>query len=96
MMMLVPISTRKDMLGAGQIQNPPWMENRLPTGTAASGWAMVLPNSKRLVLLNVAPPPATTLREMAKRLLLCANVPQQQNSPSKAKSACLIGHLHAA
>ncbi len=32
------------MIGAGQIQNPPWMENRGLLGTAARGWPTVLPN----------------------------------------------------
>src|ERR1035441_769273 len=48
------------------------MENRLLLGMAASGWAMVLPTWKRLLVLNVAPPPPITPRVMVKRALLCA------------------------
>jgi hypothetical protein len=48
------------------------MEKRALLGTAASGCAMVLPNRNRALLLNVVPPPATTLRVMLNRALLWA------------------------
>jgi hypothetical protein len=85
------------MIGAGQIQNPPWMENRVLAGTAASGWAMVLPNWNRELLLKVVPPPATTLRVMVKRLLLCAwaTDPKARRIINKKNILILIGNDYA-
>lgn len=63
------------------------MEKRRLLGAAVSGCPMVLPNWKRLLVLNVSPPPATTLRTMENRPLLCASAREKASGKLKANTA---------
>ncbi len=79
-------------MGAGTIQNPPWMEKRVLLGTAASGWAMVLPNWKRLLALNVVPPLAITLRVMVNRALLWAKAASEIMTAKKSRRVFIFNN----
>ncbi len=65
------------------------MEKRVLLGTAATGWAMVLFNWKRLLVLDVVPPLAITLRVMANRELLWAVVVSETATNRMSKSNVL-------
>jgi len=82
------------MMGAGKIQKPPWIEKRALDGTAARGWAAVLPNWNRELALNVVPPPAITLRVILKRLLLWAKA-VTETERSKSKQTIFILRLRS-
>ena len=89
-MKLLPTLVGAKNVGDGQIQKPPRMENRLLLGTAASGWAIVLPNWKRLLLLNVVPPPAITPRVMVNRALLCAKAASEMETHKTSSRVFMV------